>query len=263
MRRNPELLAKINEALASAKSSGSYDLLYEKWFGVFEAPEVTFRQLFKYIGPILIAFLIFAGFLLTRQHERKKVEDRLRDNEERLRLAMAAASQGLYDLNVQTGECIVSPEYARMLGYDPADFRETNAAWRERLHPDDRDAVYSAYSDYVEGRRDQYRIEFRQRTKDGEWKWILSLGSLVARLADGRPLRMLGTHTDITERKLAETRSPQSGGPAPAHAEARELGVPAGGIAHDFNNLLTGILGYSDLALLERLVRSPGPSAKR
>jgi ABC-type amino acid transport substrate-binding protein len=130
---NSELLAKINEALASAKSSGTYDVLYEKWFGVFEAPEVTFRQLFKYIGPILIAFLIFAGFLLMRQHERKKAEDRLRDNEERLRLAMAAASQGLYDLNVQTGECIVSPEYARMLGYDPADFRETNAAWREPI----------------------------------------------------------------------------------------------------------------------------------
>ena len=254
---NSELLAKINDALASAKSSGTYDLLYEKWFGVFEPPEVTFRQLFKYIGPILIAFLIFAGFLLTRQHERKKVEDRLRDNEERLRLAMAAASQGLYDLNVQTGECIVSPEYALMLGYDPADFRETNAAWRERLHPDDREAVYTAYSDYVEGRRDQYRIEFRQRTKDGEWKWILSLGSLVARLADGRPLRMLGTHTDITERKLAETDRRKVEAQLQHTQKLESLGVLAGGIAHDFSNLLTGILGYSDLALLELPAGSP------
>jgi PAS domain S-box-containing protein len=135
---------------------------------------------------------------------RKQAEQALHESEERLRLAMAAASQGLYDLNIQTGECIVSPEYALMLGYDPAEFRETNAAWRERLHPEDRDTVYGAYADYVAGRSDEYRVEFRQRMKDGGWKWILSLGSLVARSADGQPLRMLGTHTDITGRKRVE-----------------------------------------------------------
>ncbi len=136
--------------------------------------------------------------------QRRQSEARLRDSEERLRLAMSAARQGLYDLNVQTGECIVTPEYALMLGYDPAEFTETNAAWRERLHPDDRETVYGAYTDYVEGRREEYRVEFRQRTKNGQWKWILSIGSIVGRSADGQPLRMLGTHTDITELKLAE-----------------------------------------------------------
>ncbi len=201
---NSDLLAQVNEGLALAKSSGTYDLLYEKWFGVFEAGDVTYRQLLKYVGPVLAALLIAAGLFLVRQHERKKAERLLRDSEERLRLAMSAARQGLYDLNVQTGECIVSPEYALMLGYDPAEFRETNAAWRERLHPDDREKVYAAYSDYVAGRLDEYRVEFRQRTKEGGWKWILSLGSLVARSPDGQPLRMLGTHTDITARKQAE-----------------------------------------------------------
>ena len=201
---NADLLAKINEALALTKSTGRYDALYEKWLGVFEAREVTFRDLLKYLGPIAVGLLIFMGFLLVRQRERKKSENRLRDSEERLRLAMSAAHQGLYDLNVQTGECIVSPEYATMLGYDPAKFHETNAAWRERLHPEDREPVYTAYSDYVAGKREDYRVEFRQRTKAGDWKWILSLGSLVERAADGRPLRMLGTHTDITERKRAE-----------------------------------------------------------
>ncbi len=201
---NAELLAKVNEGLAVAKSSGAYDALYEKWFGVFEAGEVTFRQLLKYLGPIAIALLLGAGLFFARQHERKKAERLLRDSEERLRLAMSAAHQGLYDLNVQTGDCIVSPEYALMLGYDPAEFHETNAAWRERLHPDDRERVYAAYADYVAGRRDDYRVEFRQRTKDGRWIWVLSLGSLVARSPDGQPLRMLGTHTDITERKNVE-----------------------------------------------------------
>ncbi len=201
---NSDLLAQVNEGLALAKSSGTYDVLYEKWFGVFEAGEVTFRQLLKYLGPVGAVLLIATGLFLVRQHERKKAERLLRDSEERLRLAMSAAHQGLYDLNVQTGECIVSPEYALMLGYDPAEFRETNAAWRERLHPEDREKVYAAYSEYVAGRLDEYRVEFRQRTKDGRWIWVLSLGSLVARSPDGRPLRMLGTHTDITARKQAE-----------------------------------------------------------
>ncbi|MCX5723592.1 MAG: PAS domain S-box protein [Nitrospirae bacterium] len=137
---------------------------------------------------------------------RRLTEAALTQSEERLRLALAAANQGLYDLNVQTGACIVSQEYALMLGYDPAEFRETNEAWRERLHPDDREKVYRVYADYVAGRCKEYRVEFRQRTKSGGWKWILSIGRLVAHSADGQPLRMLGTHTDITERKQAEDR---------------------------------------------------------
>ena len=136
--------------------------------------------------------------------DRKRAEQALRDSEERLRLALVAARQGLYDLNVETGEAKVTPEYASMLGYDPAAFRETNAAWIERLHPDDRAAVAQTYRDYVEGRLPEYRVEFRQRMADGRWKWVLSLGRVVERAADGRPLRMLGTHTDISALKEAE-----------------------------------------------------------
>ena len=136
--------------------------------------------------------------------ERKSAEQALRQSEERLRLALKAANQGLYDLNVQTGEAQVSPEYATMLGYDPAEFHETNAAWIERLHPEDHEPVAAIYRDYIAGKIPEYRVEFRQRTQSGDWKWILSLGKIVEWDARGGPLRMLGTHTDITERKLAE-----------------------------------------------------------
>lgn len=128
----------------------------------------------------------------------------VQESEERLRLALSAANQGLYDLNVQTGEAVVNEEYVRMLGYDPATFRETNAAWIERLHPDDREPVADVYRRYVAGELPEYRVEFRQRTSDGGWKWILSLGKVLERDDRGLPLRMLGTHTDITARKIAE-----------------------------------------------------------
>jgi PAS domain S-box-containing protein len=136
--------------------------------------------------------------------ERKRTEEAFRTSEERLSLALQAAEQGIYDLDLTTGEAVVTPEYALMLGYDPDEFHETNAKWIERLHPDDRDNVASIYRAYVKGEIPEYKVEFRQKTKDGNWKWILSLGKIMKRDTDGHPLRMTGTHTDITERKRAE-----------------------------------------------------------
>ncbi|HEY9858910.1 MAG TPA: PAS domain-containing protein [Candidatus Obscuribacterales bacterium] len=136
--------------------------------------------------------------------QRKQAEASVRESEERLRLALTAANQGLYDLNVQTGDGIVSPEYALMLGYNPDEFVETNAKWRDRLHPDDLAMVYQTYEDYIAGRQNEYHVEFRQRTKAGDWKWILSMGKIVSWDQAGQPVRMLGTHTDISDRKQAE-----------------------------------------------------------
>ena len=165
-------------------------------------------------GGILGALLsvgVGAG-LWWRNETRKHFEDHLqsaelvRDSEERLRLALTAAHQGIYDLNLLTGEVCVSPEYATMLGYDPATFHQTLDKWIEQLHPDDRDRVVKAHEDCIGGRSGEYRAEFRLRTQSGDWKWILSVGKLMERTPDGRPLRMLGTHTDITDRKVSETK---------------------------------------------------------
>ncbi len=189
--------------------------------------------------------------------ERNRMEKQLRENEERLRLALLAGNQGLYDLNLQTGDAEVNREYACMLGYDPDTFQETNAAWRDRLHPDDWEQVYRIYQEYIEGRRDEYRIEHRQRTTSGDWKWILSLGKIVQWDKNGKPLRMLGTHSDITERKQIELQRLEMERHLLHTQKLESLGVLAGGIAHDFNNLLMAILGYADLSLLEVSPVSP------
>ena len=136
--------------------------------------------------------------------DKKRAEEALRENEERMSLAMQAGNMGLFDLNVKTGEAVVNPDYALMLGYDPAEFHETNAQWIKRLHPDDREPVAGVYQAYVRGEIPDYKVEFRQKTRDGGWKWILSYGRIMERDADGNPLRMLGVHVDISERKQAE-----------------------------------------------------------
>ncbi|HND36847.1 MAG TPA: PAS domain-containing protein, partial [Nitrosomonas sp.] len=147
----------------------------------------------------LISFM-----MISIQSSRKQVEQNLRDSESRLRLALEAANQGLYDLNIQTDQAIVSPEYARMLGYDPNLFQETTEKWLERMHPEDREHTYQIYKDYINGVKSNYEVEFRQLTRAGEWKWILSLGKVVEWDDQGHPLRMLGTHTDISDFKAKE-----------------------------------------------------------
>ncbi len=141
--------------------------------------------------------------------ERREAEESLKESEERLRLSLLASQQGLYDLNIQSGKAIVNRQYAEMLGYDPEAFVETNADWIKRLHPDDYLVTENAYQDYISGKIREYRVEFRQRTRQGAWKWILSIGKVIEFDAHGKPLRMLGTHTDITATKQAEMEKAQ------------------------------------------------------
>jgi PAS domain S-box-containing protein len=136
----------------------------------------------------------------------RQAQVRLADSETRLGLALEAAHQGLYDLNVRTGAMHTSPQYAAMLGFDPNGFSLTHERWVESLHPEDRDRVLAAHRACVAGDTPECRIEFRQRTADAKWKWILSVGRVVERDPTGNPLRFIGTHTDIDAQKQTEWR---------------------------------------------------------
>jgi len=136
--------------------------------------------------------------------DRKQAEVALQTSEERLRLALTASNQGLYDMNLKTEEIVVNPEYALMLGYDPATFHETKSRWVESLHPDDRESMFAVYNGFMTGEVPNYQAEYRLRTRDGQWKWILSVGKIVSWNKSGEPIRALGVYTDINDRKQAE-----------------------------------------------------------
>ena len=135
--------------------------------------------------------------------EQKKSEILLRENEERLQLALGAAHQAWFDLDLKTEEVVVSPEYPKLLGYEPAEFRTNLATWMDSIHPDDRAAVMAVFQSALASNEIK-EMTYRRRAKSGDWIWISSLGRVVERDASGKPLRMTGIHTDVNERRLAE-----------------------------------------------------------
>ncbi|AFZ10735.1 multi-sensor signal transduction multi-kinase (plasmid) [Oscillatoria nigro-viridis PCC 7112] len=136
--------------------------------------------------------------------DRKQAEAALQTSEERLRLALTASNQGLYDLNIKTEEIVVNPGYALMLGYDPATYHVTTSKWIESLHPDDRESVVAAYHASLTEEVSNFQVEYRRRTQDGQWKWIFDVGKIVTWNESGEPIRALGVFTDIDDRKQAE-----------------------------------------------------------
>jgi len=135
--------------------------------------------------------------------DRRQAETVLSENAERLQLALGAANQAWFDANIQTGEIQVSPEYAGMIGYDSETFKSSLPHWMESLHPDDRDAVMATFQRCLTS-GGPVSMEYRRKTKSGGWTWMSSTGKIVEWDDAHKPLRMIGIHTNISERKQAE-----------------------------------------------------------
>ena len=135
---------------------------------------------------------------------RKGQEVALRAREERLRLALSAVWDGLWDWHVPTGYCYYAPRWYSMLGFAEHTLPPHIDTFLDLLHPQDLPACEQALRDHFDGRTDKYAIEVRLRTAHNTWCWVLTRGTVVERDSHGRPVRMVGTHTDIAERKKAE-----------------------------------------------------------
>lgn len=189
---------------------------------------------------------------LTEQLE-QRVQQRtaeLASSEERLAMVLEGSQQGFWDWNIETGEVQRNEQWAKMLGYDSIkEFEANTDTWTDNIHPDDRDAAWVAINDHLEGRTPAYKIEYRMLTKDGGIVWTLDQAKIVKRDADGRPLRMSGTHTDISDIKKADQEKEGLQQQLQQAQKMESIGQLTGGIAHEFNNMLAAILGYTELSI--------------
>jgi diguanylate cyclase (GGDEF)-like protein/PAS domain S-box-containing protein len=164
------------------------------------------------LSSVRVAALVFAlisaalvfGLALRAVRRHGRDENTWRRRDERWRLALAGAGDGIWDWDATCDELFLSSRYKEMLGYDDRDFPSYIGNWEAILHPDDREHALRSINDHLLGRTPAHYAEFRLRCKDDSWKWILGRGRVVARDAAGRPLRIVGTHTDITSLKLAQ-----------------------------------------------------------
>ncbi len=135
--------------------------------------------------------------------ERTQGKHALRMSEEKLRQSLLASNTGLWDWNTETNEVRFSREWKKQLGYEEAELADTFETWESRLHPDDHDRAVAYAIQYRDNPVGVFRQDFRLRHKDGTYRWIDSHASFVTE-SDGRRVNLLGSHTDITERKQAE-----------------------------------------------------------
>ena len=134
----------------------------------------------------------------------ENLNDRIIENEMRLKLAFNAVNDGIWDWDLVRNEIFFSDRFFTMLGYDPFEFAQNFDTWKILLHPEDKNRSIETLSNISKGVIDEFSIEYRLRTKSENYLWILSRGKLVERDNRNEPLRMLGTHVDITQQKQIE-----------------------------------------------------------
>lgn len=150
----------------------------------------------------LVAAMSF--FLARARANQAKAVAALQGAEERWNFALEAARDGVWDWNVETGEASYTKRWKEMLGYGEDEIADAFEEWETRVHPRDKDKVLAVLNEHLDGTTPFYEVVNRLRGKDGSYRWIHVRGKAVVRDAQGRPLRVVGTHTDVTDRMEAE-----------------------------------------------------------
>lgn len=197
------------------------------------------------------------SLLMKTLEEVRTAEKGLRESEEQLNLVLEGSNDGFWDWSIESRDVRLSHRWAEILDYT---LPELEAMFREGkglIHPDDADTLRRTIADHLNGSLFQYSLEYRLMSRSGDWKWVQDRGKVVEWDDLGRPLRMTGTTTDITDRKWAEEEKQRLETQLNHSQKMEAVGQLAGGVAHEFNNIMTAIIGYGHLMVMKTDEHSP------
>jgi PAS domain S-box-containing protein len=201
----------------------------------FQEPTVWDRYRWYIVGVIALSVLqaVMIALLVVERSRRRR-------SQKRYALATAAGGVGVWDWNLETNQIYVDPSVKAILGYQDDEIRNHVDDWDRTLHPDDAPIVMERIRDHVRGDTPFYEVEHRRFHRDGTVRWFLRRGS--AEWRDGRPVRIIGTDTDITERKKSEQTLEEAQQNLARVARLTALGEFAASVAHEVRQPLTSIV---------------------
>jgi diguanylate cyclase (GGDEF)-like protein/PAS domain S-box-containing protein len=184
--------------------------------------------------------------------EQKRVEKILHDTEERFELAIKGSEHGLWDWNLETNEIYLSPRWKKMLGYQDDEITNHLDGWIKFVHPDDFTQMWRVIEAYLDHELTHYEGVYRVCHKDGQYRWILARAAALWD-EEGQPYRMVGTYTDITEKKRIEQALQESEILLSAIFEVTKIGlcvINERGLFIRVNPAYCELYGYSTKELL-------------
>ncbi|MDB5863327.1 MAG: diguanylate cyclase [Betaproteobacteria bacterium] len=164
-----------------------------------DATDYVLKSRLQRLGPAVVRALREAA----EQRERQQAEDALRQSERRLQLALEASEVSVWEFDIESGHVAFSRELGPFLGYTAHEVPARIESWESLVHPDDVKRLRVALAKHYRGETARLEIEYRIRAKNGEWRWLQTVGRTVRRDAQGRATLMSGTHHDVTERRRA------------------------------------------------------------
>lgn len=191
---------RISIAVRKAGAFGSWYWIQSEWASVIRQSN-------------LLHTVQFVGYDISEAKKNsstlsqaKKFEQAMRQNEHRWMTALEGSNQGMFDWDMRTNEVYYSSRFKKLLGYSENEMPNTLDAWSSRIHPDDQPQVLKDIDVHSNSADPYYENIYRLVCKDGSLKWIMGRGMITSKSSEGKALRMIGTHTDITHLKEAEQR---------------------------------------------------------
>ncbi len=185
------------------------------------------------------------GIMLKDMTVLKRSEERLNATRERLQYALDGANEGYWDWDINSGKVYFSPSWEAILGYQSGELQPNINTLKGKIHPEDKPRVKRLLRAHFEGKNAYYKVEYRLENKQGEWVWTLGRGKVVSRDALGQPLRMVGTTSNIQERKNLEHALQQAKEQAEKTAAAKSQFLS--NMSHEIRTPLNGVLGMAQL----------------